>query len=215
MEVLPTLPRRERERLERRALMLSAARAVFAEKGYEQATLDEVAERAEFGKGTLYNYFEGGKEGILRALIDDVFDDVEHIIAAHVERDEPIQALFLALLTDLLAHFEANRDTFLLVVKEVQRLMLSPENAVVRLVWERDARVMALITVPIQRAIDSGQLRPFPAEGVARMLFGNTEGLMMHYHCQPGTKGREPFSPAQAADFITSILFEGLRPRTA
>ncbi|MEL6613746.1 MAG: helix-turn-helix domain-containing protein, partial [Bacteroidota bacterium] len=50
------LSRRERERLARRAAMLDAATALFAEKGYASATLDEVAERAEFGKGTLYNY---------------------------------------------------------------------------------------------------------------------------------------------------------------
>ncbi|GIV59650.1 MAG: hypothetical protein KatS3mg043_0739 [Rhodothermaceae bacterium] len=55
------LPRRERERLMRRRAMLEAARAVFAEKGYLQATVDEIAQRAEFGKGTLYNYFTGGR----------------------------------------------------------------------------------------------------------------------------------------------------------
>ena len=33
--------------------MLDAALGVFADHGYDGATLDEVAERAEFGKGTL------------------------------------------------------------------------------------------------------------------------------------------------------------------
>jgi AcrR family transcriptional regulator len=56
------LSRKERERLMRRQAMLEAARAVFAEKGYANATLEEIAQRAEFGKGTLYNYFPGGKD---------------------------------------------------------------------------------------------------------------------------------------------------------
>ncbi|PSQ74919.1 MAG: hypothetical protein BRD36_01045 [Bacteroidetes bacterium QH_7_64_110] len=48
-----TLSRREREQRRRRRIMLQAAQSVFAEKGYEQATLEEIAKRAEFGKGTL------------------------------------------------------------------------------------------------------------------------------------------------------------------
>ena len=52
--------------------MLDAALAVFAEKGYDGATLDEVAERAEFGKGTLYNYFPTSKNFLVK-MFDQVF----------------------------------------------------------------------------------------------------------------------------------------------
>ncbi|MDX1439230.1 MAG: helix-turn-helix domain-containing protein, partial [Rubricoccaceae bacterium] len=48
-----TPTRRDREREARRQAILDAALATFAEKGFEGSTLDEVAERAEFGKGTL------------------------------------------------------------------------------------------------------------------------------------------------------------------
>ena len=64
--------------------VLDAARTVFAEKGYADATLEEIAQRAEFGKGTLYNYFEGGKEEILFAVFDDlyrVYAKKKHILA--------------------------------------------------------------------------------------------------------------------------------------
>jgi len=60
--------------------MLEAAQSVFAEKGYARATLDEIAERAEFGKGTLYNYFEGGKEEILYAVFETIYDEIVSII---------------------------------------------------------------------------------------------------------------------------------------
>ncbi|HYE59160.1 MAG TPA: helix-turn-helix domain-containing protein, partial [Rhodothermales bacterium] len=75
-----TLGRRERERLVRREAMLSAARSLFAEKGYEQARLEEIAERAEFGKGTLYNYFEGGKQELLFAIFEDAFEGVRRLV---------------------------------------------------------------------------------------------------------------------------------------
>jgi TetR/AcrR family transcriptional regulator, repressor of fatR-cypB operon len=210
------LPRRERERLSRRQAMLDAARAVFADKGYEQATLDEVAERAEFGKGTLYNYFEGGKEGILRALVEETFDGMEAVIAARLDASEgrPVADLFRDLLTDLVAHFEANRDTFVLITKEVQRILLTPEDDAARLVWERDERLVHLLVGPIERAVAAGELRALPAEAVARTVFGNMHGILMHLHCAPSAEGgAAPFSPAEAAAFITTVLFDGLHPR--
>lgn len=217
MAVVPdALPRRERERLARRQAMLDAARAVFAEKGYEQATLDEVAERAEFGKGTLYNYFDGGKEGILRALMEDLFDDVEGIVSTHVAAydERPVRDLFHDLLAELMGYFEANRDTFLLVIKEAQRLMLSPGGELEQLVWERDDRLAHLLEGPITHAMAAGHLRPLPPLAVARTVFGNMHGLMMHHFChpKPGAKGRL-FSAQDAAGFITTVLFDGLRPR--
>jgi len=75
-----SLSRKERERLLRREAMLDAAKSVFAEKGYTKATLEEIAHRAEFGKGTLYNYFPGGKEQILIAVFDQLYAGLRELI---------------------------------------------------------------------------------------------------------------------------------------
>ncbi len=49
--------RRERERRQRRRLILQAATAVFAESGLAGASMDAIARRAELGKATIYYYF--------------------------------------------------------------------------------------------------------------------------------------------------------------
>ncbi len=56
------LSRKAREKLMRRQEILEAAKRIFAEKGFEKATLDEIAVAAEFGKGTIYNYFSSKEE---------------------------------------------------------------------------------------------------------------------------------------------------------
>jgi len=62
------LPRQERG--ERRvARILDAAAEVFAEKGYDEATTNLIARRAETSIGSLYQFFPN-KESILRALAD-------------------------------------------------------------------------------------------------------------------------------------------------
>ncbi len=56
------LTRREREKAQHRRLMLEAAEVVFAQKGFHSATVHEVAERAEFSVGYMYNLFESKKD---------------------------------------------------------------------------------------------------------------------------------------------------------
>lgn len=50
--------RREREKQQRIDAIMDAALEVFAEKGLRNATMDDVAEKAELSKGTLYLYFK-------------------------------------------------------------------------------------------------------------------------------------------------------------
>lgn len=54
--------RKEREKEQRRAAIVDAAESVFFTKGVEIATMDEVAEKAELSKGTLYLYFKSKTE---------------------------------------------------------------------------------------------------------------------------------------------------------
>jgi AcrR family transcriptional regulator len=65
--------RRERQKLERLRRIEAAARAVFAEKGYDAATTREIAERADVSIGTLFAYAPDK-----RALLALVFRDELH-----------------------------------------------------------------------------------------------------------------------------------------
>jgi len=62
--------RREREKVARREAILRAAMAVFDDRGLLGATIEEIAERAEIGKGTIYLYFKV-KEEIFAALMTE------------------------------------------------------------------------------------------------------------------------------------------------
>ena len=55
----------------RRVALLEAARAVFVERDYAEATLDDVIQRAGGSRATLYKQF-GGKEGLFAAVIADI-----------------------------------------------------------------------------------------------------------------------------------------------
>lgn len=213
-----TLSRRDRERQVRRQAMLEAAQAVFAEKGYANATLDEVAHRAEFGKGTLYNYFEGGKEEILFAIFDTLYDDFSRLIEqafAHAE-GRPFRTIFHDFVQACFTFFVERQDQFLLLVKEAQRMVFSEEHNKASYFQRQSERVVDVLVPPLEAAMARGELRPFPARGVAHTVFGNIKGYHMHICLQACHKDGTPpleLNPAQAADFITTMLLDGLLPR--
>ena len=53
-----TAERKEREKRRRENQILDAAEEVFAQKGFDNATIDDIAEKAELSKGTIYLYFK-------------------------------------------------------------------------------------------------------------------------------------------------------------
>lgn len=211
--------RRERERLIRRTAILDAARAVFAEKGYAEATVDEIAERAEFGKGTIYNYFEGGKEGLLFAVLDEMYDAWAALIRDHFAEADAVadtREAFRGLIARTIAHFLDHRELFLILVKEVHRIVFAEEPAKAAYLARQRERIVEAIVPPLEAAMAAGRLRSIPPHGVAHVLIGNLNGYLL-FACQHGVGACGAASgwhaPAQASDYITTILFDGLLPR--
>lgn len=213
------LSRRERERRQRRQAMIDAAQAVFAEKGYAQATLDEIAERAEFGKGTLYNYFEGGKEEILFAVFEALFDDV-HAMARSVLSEEntagrPFRDVFHEMVVTGFQFFLEREDLFFILMKEEMQLMFGDDPEKAAFVHRKQERVAEILMPPLKAAMEVGELRRLPLRAVASTLQGNVRGVMMHHMvmchgplgaCDDAAVG----TPEEAADFLTTLLFDGL-----
>jgi TetR/AcrR family transcriptional regulator len=78
------LPRREREKLRHRQEILTAALSLFSEKGYHSVSMHEIAKKAEFAIGTLYNFFEN-KEDLYKALVLEQSDMFERALTKGIE----------------------------------------------------------------------------------------------------------------------------------
>lgn len=70
LQVLGQPPTERADALRNRGRVLQAAARLFAENGPEAVAMDDVAEAAGVGKGTLYRRF-GDRQGLLLALLDD------------------------------------------------------------------------------------------------------------------------------------------------
>lgn len=60
------LSRRERNKIRVKERLYDAAMTLFAEQGYDETSIDEIAERADVARGTFFNYFQR-KEDLLGA----------------------------------------------------------------------------------------------------------------------------------------------------
>ncbi|MCF8143962.1 MAG: TetR/AcrR family transcriptional regulator [Deltaproteobacteria bacterium] len=87
------LPRREREKLRQRQEMLAAALDLFAEKGYHNVSMHEIAEKSEFAIGTLYTVFQN-KEDLYKALVLEECDNFEEALVQAIETpDDDVEKL--------------------------------------------------------------------------------------------------------------------------
>lgn len=224
-----SLSRRERERRRRREAMLRAAQSVFAEKGYTQATLDEIAQRAEFGKGTLYNYFEDGKEGLLFATFDEVYDDLHEMIASTFEQvDAPthsFRAAFHELVVRSFTYYEEREELFLILIREAHRLCFSTDVNKAAYFQEQQQRMIDTLTPAVEEAVNDGRIAALPPESLAHMLLEVVHDLVVRRCltersaaldempvCAPGAPLLK--DPEAAADFLTALLFDGLEQRS-
>ena len=121
MTTLQQLPRRERERLVRRQEIIEAARTAFARKGFTDTTLDDVAELAEFGKGTLYNYFEN-KEALFASVLQDSFDRVMAIAREALAAERSFEEKIDRFVSEELRYFIENPATMHLMMRESHHL---------------------------------------------------------------------------------------------
>jgi AcrR family transcriptional regulator len=84
----------------RRAQLVEVGRSVFAKRGYEGASLEEIADRAKVSRPVLYEHF-GGKEGLYAVVIDREMEYLVRRIAEAIAVGTPRERVEGAALTFL------------------------------------------------------------------------------------------------------------------
>lgn len=72
----------------RRAQLIQVGRQVFAEKGYEATSVEEIASRAKVSKPIVYEHF-GGKEGLYAVVVDREMEYVIGVISEALSAGSP------------------------------------------------------------------------------------------------------------------------------
>jgi AcrR family transcriptional regulator len=102
---------------ERREQLIEVSRRLFAEKGFEGTSVEEIAARAEVSKPVVYEHF-GGKEGLYAVVVDRevgyLLTEIETALADAVRSREQVEQAALALLD----YVESHADGFRILVRD-------------------------------------------------------------------------------------------------
>lgn len=101
---------------QRREQLLDIGRGLFAERGFEGTSIEEVAARADVSKPVVYGHF-GGKDGLYAAVVER---EVDHLLttATAILGGPHTNEKFEAAAVALLRYIEDNTDGFRILVRD-------------------------------------------------------------------------------------------------
>lgn len=205
-----TRDRRFREKVARRAAILEAARALFAEKGLLASTIDEVAERAEVAKGTIYLHFKS-KEEMLSALLDEglalVGQRFIEAIDPSLPADENLRRLC---------------DAYCRVYREEPqyfKLLFFCSHADVKAkICANPSECQGLppLAALIQKGIDEGVFSPTvdPSKAAA-IAWASSNGIVLMFEQAPQEAPRGDLQVDELLRMNMELFIRGLRAKTA
>lgn len=101
---------------QRRAQLIEVGRAVFAEKGFEASSIEEIASRAKVSKPIVYEHFTS-KEGLYAVVVDREVRELVDRITASLEAVHPRTRVYQAALA-FLTYIEQEPDGFRILVRD-------------------------------------------------------------------------------------------------
>ncbi|SDI48365.1 DNA-binding transcriptional regulator, AcrR family [Actinokineospora alba] len=102
---------------ERRQQLLDVARALFAEKGFDGTSIEEIAHRANVSKPVVYEHF-GGKEGIYAVVVDREMHSLMDGMTDALSEDAHPRLLLERAAGALLNYVEGSTDGFRILVRD-------------------------------------------------------------------------------------------------
>jgi AcrR family transcriptional regulator len=201
--------RRERKESitkQRKQQIFEAALKVFSQKGFDQATIPDIAQEAEVAVGTIYNYYQS-KHDLLLSIIKD-YIVTESLTGLLEQSPKSDAATFLSsLINERLIIGLDNTDVMQLLMSEIRR---DPELR--RQYTEQVVRpTFKLLEEHLESRIAKDTFNPSNIHIVVRALIGMIIGLTIISSIE-GEKGLLRRIPRQELGAeVTKLILEGIK----
>lgn len=190
----------------RKQQIIAAAAAVFARKGFYQASMDDIVQESGMSKGGLYWHFKS-KDDIITAVLEQFFsaemEEALAILTAPISATEKIQQLVVQMMTDTVEQLSVYLNIWLEFYAMAAREGEFRDRLLVFMYQFID-----LFTVLIQQGIDNGEFRPLNARDAAITIDAQFEGLILLWAIAP-----ETIDIIQLAETAVDLFLEGLCKR--
>ncbi len=166
----------------RTAQIIEAAITVFAEKGFEGATMDDIADAVGINKATIYLYFDS-KDALIQSIAEAIFArELADLRAAYDfpgTATERLIAYYEAMIAD-----EPEVIPIMPILYEFYALGLRREDVRV-VISDFISQSAGLLEAIIEEGIVAGEFAPTDARRAARALDALLSGMILHWVYAP------------------------------
>ena len=153
---------------ERREQLIGVGRALFAENGFEGATIEEIASRAGVSKPVVYEHF-GGKEGLYAVVVDRELDSlVKSVMGALSTPDMGSKGLIELATFALLDYIETSTDGFRILARDSPPGQ--PTGSLGSLISDATSQVEHLLGAKFKTAGINSEIAPIYAQMLVGMV---------------------------------------------
>jgi TetR/AcrR family fatty acid metabolism transcriptional regulator len=192
------------KRLSKRTAIVNAAIEAFAQRGFHEAKISEIAKQANVADGTVYLYFKN-KEDLLIKVFEEMI--TERLDQLQLLMNDEHSAI------DKLVSFFNHHVTIFTEHPFVARLMAvelrqSPEFLEKYPTYKPLRQYLGFLETIIQNAVDEGSIRPVDTTALSFLIFGTINFVITEWSLRD-----QPFSLNDMKNTISDIVLNGLLPR--
>jgi AcrR family transcriptional regulator len=201
-----SLTRKERDRQLRKTDLLSAAEHLFALKGYDRATMQDIAREAQYATGTAYLYFKD-KESLYFSLLEEKISEMMSIIKEKTSAVKDVREKLNILIYESLVFFEHDQDFFHIFISETSKFRWVIDNKINA--SESMLKQMSHLADIIREAQQKKMIRSdFKAEHVADIFTAILSTVIVGLLKEKPSRFGELKS---ISDYIFSLFMNGVR----
>jgi len=186
----------------RQAEILDAAKKIFANKGFTDASMEEIAAQAGIAKGTLYLYFSS-KRDVYIAAFQKGLAELRERTQAEIAGQGTVRDKLRTFVQSRLRFVEESRDFCRIYHSEFGNV--THPGAPNHEMREHYEQQLALLEELLRAGVSSGEIREIPVAAAATAIYEMTRGWMLH-RILGGTAGE----PVSDGEILLDILWKGI-----
>lgn len=198
---------RARKKARTQDAIIQSATALFNQKGFHDTTVEEIAELAEVGVGTVYNYF-GSKRGLLIALgaraTEELLESGAGVVESPGDDPEESVAELLGTYLDFAVRFDRQ-----LVRELMASAFMDPDQLGMELA-RQDYMLIGQVSELLKKLQDAGKIdTDLPVEEASLLLY-LVLGVLIIMYAEGMIDSHEALKQTVACH--VSLIFRGWRP---
>jgi len=188
--------------------LVEAARRVLARDGVQGTTMRGVATEAGVPLGTL-SYVFGSKEQMLKAVIEDVTEEIADLLRDLAETDKGLEQAIRAGLDSFWTRLVVEERWLQVMQYELVMYSLRTPGLEDLARWQTERYCRIVAAWCQQAANNAGELCAVPYDALARVLVANVDGLILQYVADPDVE-RARHDLAIVTEMLVDLA--GVRP---